>query len=339
MTGNPSPLRVAVLGAGLAGAACARELHAAGHRPVLFDKSRGAGGRLSTRRSETALGEVRIDHGAQYLTARSPSFAALLSAARARGQAALWSGRLVSIDRTGAINELPSEDRWVGSPGMSAIVKSALEGLDARFAMRATHLTGKADAWMVHFESGVTEGPFDRVVLTLPPDQLIDLLLGSDGDFSTVISEARGAVMAPCWAVMGVIDSPFDPGFDGANLPEGDLRWVARNNSRPGQSGPEAWLLHASPEWSRAHLEDPAESVARALWETLQSRFDLPSARLLSAHRWRYALSEQAPGTPFARDATGTVGCAGDWRLGARAEYAWQSGEALGQALAQPPLR
>jgi renalase len=330
-----SRLDVAVIGAGLAGAACARVLAAAGHRPVLFDKGRGAGGRLSTRRSETPLGEVRIDHGAQYLTARSPSFAAFLGATRDRGQAAPWSGRVVSIDHHATMPHTRREDRWVGVPGMSAIVKAALEGLNARFAMRATRLSGGVGAWMVHFDAGHPQGPFDRVVLTLPPDQLIDLLAGSDGDFGAMITEARGAVVAPCWAVMGVIDVPFDPGFDGANLLDGDVRWMARKNSRPGQSGPDAWVLHAAPEWSRAHLEDAAEPVGRALWEAMQARFGLPSASLLGAHRWRYALSEQAPGTPFALDDSGTIGCAGDWRLGPRAECAWQSGEGLGEALAK----
>lgn len=339
MTQTYSRLDVAVIGAGLAGAACARVLAAAGHRSVLFDKGRGAGGRLSTRRSETPLGEVRIDHGAQYLTARSPSFAALLGAMRDRGQAALWNGRVVSIDHDGKVLDLRREARWVGVPGMSAIVKAALQGLDARFAMRATQLSGGPGAWMVHFDSGDARSPFDRVVLTLPPEQLIDLLAGSDGDFGTMLSEARSAVVAPCWAVMGVIDAPFDPGFDGANLLDGDVRWMARKNSRPGQSGPEAWVLHAAPEWSRAHLEDAAETVGRALWEAMQARFGLPPAGLLSAHRWRYALSEQAPGTPFALDDSGSVGCAGDWRLGPRAECAWQSGEALGEALAEPGFR
>jgi renalase len=336
MAPTDSRLHVAVIGAGLAGAACARVLAAAGHRPVLFDKGRGAGGRLATRRSETPLGALRIDHGAQYLTARSPSFAALLGTASARGQAALWNGRVVSIDHEGTVLDLRGEERWVGVPGMSAIVKAALEGLDARFAMRALHLSGAPGAWTVHFDSGDAQGPFDRVVLTLPPEQLIDLLASSDGDFGPMITQARAAVVAPCWAAMGVIEGQFDPGFDGANLLDGEVRWLARKNSRPAQSGPDAWVLHASPAWSRAHLEEAAETVGHALWTTMQARFGMPPARWLSAHRWRYALSEQAPGTPFALDDSGTVGCAGDWRLGPRAECAWQSGERLGEALARP---
>jgi renalase len=334
MTGMAAQPDVAVIGAGLAGAACARALAQGGHRPVLFDKGRGPGGRLSTRRAETPLGEARMDHGAQYLTARSRSFQSFLSAAATSGQAAAWSARLVSVAADGAVSDLHAEERWVGVPGMSAIAKAALEGLDARFGLRAVRVSGTPRAWMIHFEDGAAQGPFVRVALTLPPEQLIEVLARSEGDFGGMVQEAGTAVMAPCWAVMGAIAAPFDPGFDGARLQDGAVRWIARTNSRPGQSGPDTWVLHASPDWSRAHLEETAEFVGGALWQAMHARIALPAARWLSAHRWRYAQSERAPGTPFALDVTGTIGCAGDWRLGARAECAWESGEALGKAMA-----
>ncbi|MEC8084121.1 MAG: FAD-dependent oxidoreductase, partial [Pseudomonadota bacterium] len=50
--------RVAIIGAGIAGIAAARTFAAADWRPVLFDKSRGLGGRMATRRAEG----LRFDH-------------------------------------------------------------------------------------------------------------------------------------------------------------------------------------------------------------------------------------------------------------------------------------
>ena len=62
--------RVAVIGAGIAGLACARELARADARVTVFERSRGLGGRLGTRRQ----GNLAFDHGAQYITSRSHSF-------------------------------------------------------------------------------------------------------------------------------------------------------------------------------------------------------------------------------------------------------------------------
>ena len=43
---------VGVIGAGMAGLACARELAAKGFEVTVFDKGRGLGGRTATRRAE-----------------------------------------------------------------------------------------------------------------------------------------------------------------------------------------------------------------------------------------------------------------------------------------------
>ena len=43
---------IAVIGAGMAGLSCARHLQEAGCRVTVFDKARGPGGRMSTRRGD-----------------------------------------------------------------------------------------------------------------------------------------------------------------------------------------------------------------------------------------------------------------------------------------------
>jgi renalase len=328
-------MRAAVIGAGLAGAAAARALVQAGIEPVLFDKGRGAGGRLSTRRAETPLGEALIDHGAQFVTAETPAFQALIDEAAAAGAARPWNARLVSVDRIGGAQALRPKTRWVGTPGMSALVRTALNGLDARFGAQALRLSGKPGAWAVHFGDGTVEGPFERVAVTLPPEQLIDLLARTDADFSALIQEARSARIGPCWTVMSVHDAPFDPGFDGAQLLGGAIRWMARMNARPGWQGPECWVLQGSPDWSQAFLEADPDTVMRALCEEAFVRFGLPHPVWRSAHRWRYALVRQGAGTECALDPSGTLGAGGDWRLGPRAELAWRSGLALGAALGE----
>src|SRR3546814_6562189 len=58
-------MRVAIIGAGISGLACARRLRDAGLEATLFDKSRGIGGRLATRRANPGNPEVAFDHGAR----------------------------------------------------------------------------------------------------------------------------------------------------------------------------------------------------------------------------------------------------------------------------------
>ena len=81
--------RVAIIGAGLTGLACARVLRRAGFYVELFEQDRVVGGRMGTAR----LGLVPFDHGAQYVTARNERFKAYLNEMVASGYATRWTPR------------------------------------------------------------------------------------------------------------------------------------------------------------------------------------------------------------------------------------------------------
>ena len=94
---------VVVVGAGMAGLACARDLTAAGLDVLVVEKARGAGGRLSTRRGEGAS----LDLGAPFLSGTHPALAPLLRGARSCGAARPWRAR-VTILADDAADDLPS---------------------------------------------------------------------------------------------------------------------------------------------------------------------------------------------------------------------------------------
>jgi hypothetical protein len=146
--------------------------------------------------------------------------------------------------------------------------------------------------------------------------------------------------MAPCWAVMAVFDGPLEVPFDGAFVADSPLSWVARNASKPGRPGHEAWVLHASPQWSRAHLELEAPEAAEQLFAAFgeASGTQLPTPIHLQAHRWRYALPvEPRPETClFERDLK--LAACGDWCAGPRVEGAFLSGVAAAGRLLSLPV-
>ncbi len=92
------PLKVAVVGAGLSGLVCARVLADHGHEVRVFDKGRGPGGRMSTRRA----GPWRFDHGAQYFTVRDSRFARWVESWKKDGLVTPWKG-VVAVLRDGSV--------------------------------------------------------------------------------------------------------------------------------------------------------------------------------------------------------------------------------------------
>ena len=86
-----APRHIAVVGAGIAGITCARTLVQAGHTVTVFEKSRGAGGRMSCRTTEHG----GFDHGAQYFTVRDARFARALETTP--GLCKRWSANTVRV--------------------------------------------------------------------------------------------------------------------------------------------------------------------------------------------------------------------------------------------------
>ncbi|MEJ6011585.1 NAD(P)/FAD-dependent oxidoreductase [Novosphingobium aquae] len=304
-------MNIAIIGAGIAGLSCADALQDAGHCPVLFDKGRGPGGRMSTRRVQTPLGEAAFDHGAQYFTARDPGFKRLVDSWQRSGVAAPWP-------QSGT-------DAWVGVPGMNAVTRQMAAAHDVAWGHQVTAMVRRAGSWWLTGPAGET-GPYDAAVLAIPAEQAAVLL--SLHDFAM----ARKALMVrsqPCWTGMFVFDHPL-AGVPPVMRNRGDIAWAARNSAKPGRSGPEAWVVQASATWSAAWLEAPADEVAGLLHRALAQAAGciIPEPLVATAHRWRYALSVGTGDGALWNPDLG-LGACGDWLMGPRVESAWLSGRKL----------
>jgi predicted NAD/FAD-dependent oxidoreductase len=311
--------RVAVIGAGLAGLTAAHRLAAAGCDVVVVEKSRGPGGRMSTRRE----GDWRFDHGAQYFTARHPSLLDQLAVWRAEGVVQRWDARIAVIDETGIRPAKPGVDRYVGVPGMNAVCRHLAESLpDCRFEWEVTGACRHGAGWRLDSSSG-KRIEAQALVVTSPPAQARGIL-GPAENFS----ELTTIELLPCWAVMLVLDHPLSRDWDAAFVNSGPLSWLASQASKPERSSAHAWVLHANADWSRDHLEMDGSAVCEAL---LGAAVRLPGAgpakaHFARAHRWRYALARKAADVGAVWAESRRLALAGDWCAGSRVEGAFLSG-------------
>ena len=169
--------QVAVIGAGLAGASCARALLLARRSVHVFDKSRGPGGRLATRRVEWVdrLGQTcttRLDHGAVGITARSAQFQAFADETLRAGGLAQWTPALAA----GSLLAGDGERFYVPVPDMPSLCRRQLVGAAATWSFAVNGLHKGALGWQAQAGSERHPKPFDAVVLALPPVQAAALL-------------------------------------------------------------------------------------------------------------------------------------------------------------------
>lgn len=321
-------MTIAIIGAGLAGLSAAAVLKAGGVDVRLFDKGRGAGGRMSTRRAETPMGVLRWDHGAQYFTARDGAFAEAIEDWVRAGVAAQWRADFRVIEASGqSAKPLKDMPRYVGAPSMNAILKHMASGHDVSWERRVLRIKRDGVYSQLIFEDGSVEGGFDAVIVAVPAEQAVDLLEGGGPEMATV---AANITSAPCWAVMLAFDVPTKIAFDGAKVTSGPLAWVARNSVKPGRKGGETWVLHASPDWSRTNIERDKEDITDALVSAFLELTDVSAPVFAAAHCWRYAQVEAPVGHVLWAPEAG-IGACGDWCLGGKVEAAWLSGKALAE--------
>ena len=316
-------LTVAVIGAGVAGTAAARALKDAGHVVTVFDKSRGAGGRLSTRKE----GALQFDHGAQFFIVKDERFARWARAWWQERVITQWHGRVEGEPPRTHPHELV---RLVGIPGMNSIAKRMQLDLDVRFGVEVRGLTRDGTRWRLLDAGNHALGEFDVAVVATPAFQAAELIDPSSYALASRIRDE--VVMAPCWAVM--VHFPESPGieWDASFSNVGPLSWLSKNSSkpeRPGVAG-ESWVLHASPAWSYAHLELEPEAVVPMLMDaffaTTGARKVEPS--FAKAHLWRAAITQKPLGEACLWDEERRLAVCGDWCLGANIESAFLSGSA-----------
>jgi len=344
--------RVAIIGAGLSGLACAQTLRDHNVAVTVFDKGRAPGGRLSSRRvTLPSRDELSFDLGAQYFTVRDPGFARWVHSWQEGGVCEPWLGRVVAVDEiTSTMSDTLPMMRWVGTPHMSALARHMARDLAVCCSRRVDLIERRAEGLVLLGEVGETRttltpargvsqsvlGEFDTVLVALPAPQASALLQPL---CPALAAAAQRTVFTPCFAAGvapregagPVTDLPFDAAFIGRDSEQSDaaLAWVARDTSKPSRGTAERWTLHASTRLSLALLDEPAERVAEILASEFARLFGVPEPEVMTARRWLYARAAAPSAEGAWLDENAGVGVCGDWLAGGRVEGAILSGVAL----------
>ncbi len=344
-----SSRHIAIVGAGIAAIACARTLVQAGHRVTVFEKSRGVGGRMSTRAS--AFGT--FDQGAQYFTVRDPRFALALQTTTSACKP--WSANTVRVldshGRVAAAGLPAREAHWVPTPGMNALVRQWAQPLaDAGLLELETKVTAiEPDAlnkkqWQLRTtgagDSSHVFSGFDAVVLAVPGPQAQALLQSAKQ--GKLADKVGRSTVAPCWTLMLAFPQAVQPGlttlgpqWNAARSTHHRIAWLTRESSKPGRGAIERWTVQASAAWSQEHLQDDEARVTAKLIKAFSEVTGIRAEPAhTEAHRWLYAKTEKPLGQSHLWNAKDGLGVCGDWCLGHRVEDAFVSGLELALAMA-----
>lgn len=325
-------MRVAVIGAGIAGLACGRALAEAGETAVLFEKSRGPGGRTATRRKDGFV----WDSGATGIAPRGRALESWMLERLPRDELVLIPKpvylhhglRVTPGDPKRAMN------RYTYRSGISKLAKLLAEGLELRTETLVEEIRAHGSGYAIHGEE------FDAVVLT-PPVPQTSLLLWALGE-SRPIASAR---YRSCISVMlGYRTATVNPPYHALLDPEQrhPLTWLSIESVKSPERAPEggtAFVAQLSREFSLLNWHRPDEElveISAGYLERLYGKpFDKPDA--FDVMRWKYSQPESVSTFEHANPEGSRLVVAGDGVSGSRIEDAFESGtRAARHLLGQP---
>ncbi|XP_018414257.1 PREDICTED: renalase [Nanorana parkeri] len=299
--------RILIVGAGLTGSLCAHLLRrevTANIQLVVWDKSRGAGGRMSTSRCPSDP-KCTVDLGAQYITV-TPDYAQ---------KHKLFHDELVAKGILKPISDVvegmvvkDGSYNLVTPHGVSSIVKHYLSqsGSDVCYERHVTQINLRDGKWEVSCKSGSPEA-FDVVVLTMPVPQILQL----EGDIGKLINENQrqkletvsyssryalglfyeaGTQIDVPWAAKYITDNPC-------------IRFISIDNKKrnleSSDIGP-SLVVHTSVPFGIKHLEQEKDDVQHVILKHLGTILpNLPKPKDVKCQKWRYSqVTEAFPDCP-----------------------------------------
>lgn len=310
-------MRVIIVGAGLSGLMAAQSLHQQGHDVTVFDKGRGVGGRLATRR----IGNATLDHGAQFFTVRSETFSRHVDGWLRAGVVHEWCRGFADND---------GHPRYVGTRGMSGVAKHLADGLDVRVSHLVFSLDVGDDSVTVVTDDGARH-ECDAVILTAPLPQSFSLLFGAGIEMP---ADLRSIDYDRTLGLLAVLDSPDHnvPTPGGLQVPDDTFSFIGDNSAKRVSAAP-ALTFHANPEVSLRHFDDDLDSIHRLLLDAAQPW--IGNSRVVESQpkKWRFATPQKSWPDPCWVAPGGRIVLAGDAFAGPKVEGAALSGLAAATAV------
>jgi hypothetical protein len=303
-------MKIGIIGAGISGLVCGRALRQAGHAVTVMEKSRSLGGRCATRK----FGDHVVDHGLQYFTLRDPQIRKEVETV-AGSELRKLTAPILQAEPKGSVYR-EGEERFYLRSGNNRTGKLLAEGLEVLTETEVAKVEKSWRKWKV----GGRE--FDAVVSCAPWPQsaaLAGLRVAEPGydPCLTVLLEYQVGRAGGEGAYARVDASGRDP-----------LAWIACENMKEGRvaEGYTVYVIQASPEYSRQHLDQNPEFWASDLQVWLEKAWNLDPDKRASvfAHRWRYARRQENGPTPKELP-KGFFVCGDSW-TDSRLESVWKNG-------------
>ncbi|GEM_PF-2952688 len=323
-------MKTLVIGAGMAGAACAETLLKAGHEIKVFDQAPRIGGRLFTLK----LPWADIDVGAQYFTVRDELFQKQVDNWHLEGIVQRWLPQPWLTDNYSCHPSPDHQTRYIGFKSAQAPVEALLNQVPVYLQQTVEKIKFKNNHWYVELGNHAQAGPFDLVVLAMPMPQariLFDESVLEKFDLPEIEVKATQALAIQ-------LDKPIDTELKWSFVKNRAIDWLGLNNAKPNRHAEaQTWLMHFTDGATEMYkYNGDASFVKLGLLQLKQifSQSDVGECihHYSYHHPFARVCSKNTQQSYYWKKELG-IGFCGDWCHSGRVEGAYLSGRHLAQAI------
>ena len=307
---------VAIIGTGITGVTLANLLHKK-YNLTVFEKSRGVGGRMATRRAEP----YQFNHGAQYFKLENKEFKDFMQP--------LMVNKIIKPLKTNQIEilnkkvikrtKIYNQQYFTAESKMNSVVKSLINNnLSIKLLCKIEETLKENDKWFIVDSDKVSYGPYDWLFITIPPNQAIEILYNSF-KFLDIIKKIK---MRSCYSLMLGFDKFEEFDFDTALFLNEDVQWLSIRKIILENKEYYNLLINSSYNFAEQNINGSKDKISDHLIKQVSDilKCKLNNYEHKALHFWKYAMSEKNNNLGSLLDEDLKVIVCGDWCMNGKVE-------------------
>ena len=290
-----------------------------------YEKSRGAGGRCSTRRVEDV---GLFDHGLQYIKNPNPEFKEILS------DCSIWQGNFKIFENNQLKNDADKE-RIIHENGNNLLVKNLFKNKNIFVNKELKSIEKKSDHLQLTFKDE-TQEQYKTVVITAPFQQAYNLTKQFTENFFSNFNFS----MQPNLTVMVAFNKSLKLDLSAITFENDDVLGFAANENTKKKNlinkDLELWTIQSSLKYAVKNIKEYRnnkqfliDEILKNFSNKLKINISKEQIHYSDIHGWLYAYNLNTSSSNCYWDSHLRLGICGDWFSGGNAENAFFNAKKL----------
>ena len=298
-------MKIAIIGAGFSGCNLYNNLKEKYENITIFEKSRGVGGRLSTKYIEDKF----IDHGTSSLIPITDDLKFFC----------------LDLAKSGVLKA--KYDQFIPNNGINSICKFLIDEKDLLVNTKIIKAQNSNNKWFLEDEHHKIYEDFDLLFITIPAPQILEMQIELQDDFKQKLSHIKYDSVFSL-----ILYSNENLKLDEKKIYENvDVSDIINNSKKYLYKDVSSYIIHSTKEFANCLNHKNKDEIYELFLENFEEELQDELKNFTTiAHFWKYANAKNSLDMPYFLNKEKNLGICGDYFNHNNMEATLSSSELLG---------